>query len=246
MKIFSPLEHFEINFFTYLYNFYYDLSLNSGTVYLLSVLFFLLFTYFSLTKSTLVRSRSQIFFENLYLVVLAIFKQQISSVRALRFFPLIFTLFLFISLLNFTSLFIYSVSLTGHIIITMALAFSLFIGLLIIGLLNYGVNFFNFFVPKGVPLVLLDFIIVIEVFSFIIRPFSLSIRLFANMLAGHTLMGIFAQFAAYIISNYFLIFFLPLILVFLVFLLEIAVSIIQAYIFVSLICIYLNDVINLH
>jgi F-type H+-transporting ATPase subunit a len=125
-------------------------------------------------------------------------------------------------------------------------SFSLFISLFIIALLNYGKKFFDFFVPSGVPKILLGFIVVIEIFSFAIRPFSLSIRLFANMLAGHTLLGIFAQFAAFVSTHFLLLFFIPIILVFLVFLLEIAVSIIQAYIFVSLVCIYLNDVISLH
>ena len=86
----------------------------------------------------------------------------------------------------------------------------------------------------------------IEVFSFLIRPFSLAIRLFANMLAGHTLLGIFAQFGAFVSKNYFFFFFIPILLLLAVFFLEIAVSLIQAYIFVSLVCIYINDVVILH
>jgi len=123
---------------------------------------------------------------------------------------LVHFLFIYIFILNFSSLFIYGVSLTGHILITAYLAFSIFIGLFLIGLLNHGRLFFNLFKPKGVPKVLLDFIILIEIFSFCIRPFSLSIRLFANMLAGHTLMGIFSQFCSFIIHNFIFIFFLTL------------------------------------
>lgn len=185
-------------------------------------------------------------FSSLYEILLGIFKQQITSPRALKYFPFVVTLFIYIFLLNFTSLFVYSSSLTGHILITSYLSFSIFISLIIIGFLNYGLHFFNFFIPSDVPKILLDFIILIEVFSFVIRPFSLAIRLFANMLAGHTLLGIFSQFAAYVIHSYLLIFIIPIILVFLVFLLEVAVSAIQAYIFISLVCIYINDVINLH
>jgi ATP synthase subunit 6 len=244
--IFSPLEHFELNFFTYLYNGVYDFSLTSGAVYLISLLFFIYFFYFSVKKITLTSLNSNILVEELFFFLLSIFKQQIASVRALRFFPLVFTLFLYIFLLNFSSLFVYGVSLTGHILVTAYMSFSIFISLFIIGLLNFGRNFFGFFVPKGVPKILLDFIISIEVFSFAIRPFSLAIRLFANMLAGHTLMGIFSKFCAYIIKNYFFLFLLPFILVILVFMLEVAVSLIQAYIFVSLVCIYINDVYNLH
>lgn len=246
MNIKSPLEHFELNFFTYFYNYFYDFSISSGNLYLLSLLFFLIFMFLSLKDINIIYSKSQLFFESIYYFLLSIFKQQISSVRALRYFPLIFTLFVYIFLLNFSSLFVYGVSLTGHILVTAYLAFSIFVSLFIMGLLNHGFHFFSFFVPKGVPKILLDFIILIEVFSFLIRPFSLSIRLFANMLAGHTLMGIFAQFCAFIIKNYTLLFFIPFVLVILVFLLEIAVSAIQAYIFTSLVCIYINDIINLH
>lgn len=244
--IFSPLEHFEFQIFTFLYNEYYDFSINSGTLYLLSLVFFLIFFYVILNKARIISFASTFVVENSYNLLLSIFKQQVVSIRALRFFPFIFNLFFFIFILNFSSLFIFGVSLTGHILITAYISFSIFISFFIIGLLNFGLKFFSFFVPSGVPKILLDFIILIEVFSFTIRPFSLAIRLFANMLAGHTLMGIFSKFSAYVIKNYFLFFIIPLILVILVFSLEIAVSLIQAYIFVSLVCIYLNDVCNLH
>lgn len=244
--IFSPLEHFELQIFTFLYNEYYDFSINSGSVYLLSLIFFLVFFYFMINKTKIISFASSFTIEYSYNLLLSVFKQQVISIRALRFFPFIFVLFFFVFILNFSSLFVFGVSLTGHILITAYISFSIFISLFIIGLLNFGLKFFNFFIPSGVPQILLDFIILIEIFSFAIRPFSLAIRLFANMLAGHTLMGIFSKFTSYIIKNYLLFFFVPLILVFLVFSLEIAVSIIQAYIFVSLVCIYLNDVCNLH
>ncbi|MCB1711847.1 MAG: F0F1 ATP synthase subunit A [Candidatus Riesia sp.] len=242
----SPLEHFELNIYSYLYNFFYDFSLNSGSVYLLSLTFFSFFFFLSFLKPTIVPSKIQTIFLKTYYLVFEIFKQQVNSPRAHRFFPFIFSLFFYIFLLNFSSLYIYGVSLTGHILVTVYFSFSIFISLFIIGMLNYGFKFFNFFVPKGVPTILLDFIIAIEVFSFAIRPFSLAIRLFANMLAGHTLIGIFSKFTHFIIQNYFIFFLIPFTLVFLVFLLEIAVSLIQAYIFVNLVCIYLNDIINLH
>jgi F-type H+-transporting ATPase subunit a len=244
--ILSPLEHFELNIFTLFYNEFYDLSVTSGGLYLLSLLFFLLFYYYIIKNSNVILNKSSIIAEYSFDFLLSIFKQQVISVRAQKFFPLIFVLFFYIFLLNFSSLFVFGVSLTGHILITGYLSFSIFLSLFIIGLLNFGQSFFKFFVPSGVPQVLLDFIILIEVFSFAIRPFSLSIRLFANMLAGHTLMGIFSKSCAFIMQHYFFFFLIPLVLVVLVFTLEIAVSIIQAYIFVSLVCIYLNDVYNLH
>lgn len=242
----SPLEHFELNYYTYLYIGGYDFSITSALLYLVSLVFFLVFFLLTTEKINLIPDRSEVFVQSVYRGVLSVFKQQIVSVRALRYFPLIFTLFLYIFILNFSSLFVYGVSLTGHIVVTSFFSFSFFIGIIIIGLLNHGVGFFRLFIPQNVPNILLDFIIVIEVFSFLIRPFSLSIRLFANMLAGHTLLGIFAQFSAYVIKNFVIFLVIPFILLFAIFLLEIAVSLIQAYIFVSLICIYLNDVIVLH
>jgi F-type H+-transporting ATPase subunit a len=245
-KIYSPLEHFELNIFSFLYIYIYDFSLNSGSLYLLSLIFFFSFLFFTLRKNFLLETKAQIIYLNLYEFILTIFKQQVHSTRALRFFPFIFSLFFFIFILNFSSLFIFGVSLTGHILITAYLSFSIFISLFLYGLLNYDKKFFQFFVPNGVPKVLLDFIILIEIFSFAIRPFSLSIRLFANMLAGHTLMGIFSKFCIFTIQNFLLLALVPYILVILVLLLEVAVAVIQAYIFVSLVCIYLNDVLNLH
>jgi len=242
----SPLEHFEANAFTYLYLFGYDFSITSRILYLLSLFSFLCFFSFLGSKVLVVPNASQTLGENIYLAVFSVFKQQISSVRILRFFPLIFTLFMYIFLLNFSSLFIFGVSISGHITVTCFFSFTFFIALIIIGFLNHGLGFFKLFVPQNVPKVLLDFLIVIEVFSFFIRPFSLAIRLFANMLAGHTLLGIFAQFGVYVFKNHAVFFFVPLLLLLAVFFLEIAVSLIQAYIFASLVCIYLNDVVILH
>jgi F-type H+-transporting ATPase subunit a len=242
----SPLEHFELNYYTHFYFLHYDFSITSALLYLLSLFFFLAFLIFISEYTNLVPNRPQILGENLFLIVLSLFKQQISSVRILRFFPFVFTLFAYIFILNFTSLFVFGVSVTGHIMVTCFFSFSIFIGLIIIGFLNHGFGFFKLFVPQNVPNALLDFLIVIEVFSFLIRPFSLAIRLFANMLAGHTLLGIFAQFGVFVSKKYFFFFFIPLALLLAVFFLEIAVSLIQAYIFVSLVCIYLNDVVILH
>jgi len=203
---FSPLEHFELNYYTYIYNAFYDFSITSSFIFLLSMLFFLVYFALLLSNTTVVPGFSQLVLENIFIFVLSIFKQQVQSVRALRFFPLMFTLFIYIFLLNFTSLYVYGSSLTGHIMVTMFFSFGIFFSLIIIGFLNYGLKFLSLFVPQNVPNVLLDFIIIIEIFSFAIRPFSLSIRLFANMLAGHTLMGIFAKFTAYVIKNFFIFF----------------------------------------
>lgn len=242
----SPLEHFELNLFAFFYSRLYDFSITSGGIFLLSLFFFLCFFYFLSKNSNIFLNTSGATTEFFFNLLFSLFKQQISSVRAQKYFPFVFVLFIYIFILNFSSLFVFGVSLTGHILITAYLSFSIFLGLFFIGFLNFGRTFLDIFVPAGVPTILLDFIILIEVFSFAIRPFSLAIRLFANMLAGHTLLGIFSKFCAFVMQHFFFFFLLPLILVVLVFTLEVAVSIIQAYIFVNLICIYLNDVYNLH
>ncbi|HMP27981.1 MAG TPA: F0F1 ATP synthase subunit A [Saprospiraceae bacterium] len=240
------MEHFEINIFKHIVLFGYDFSITSALLYLLSLSFFLGFFMILSFNLFMKPKNGQVLAEAIYLVILTIFKQQISSVRVMRFFPLLFTIFVYIFILNFTSLFVFGVSVTGHIMVTCFFSFSFFLGVIIIGFLNHGSDFFKLFVPQNVPKVLLDFLVVIEVFSFLIRPFSLSIRLFANMLAGHTLLGIFAQFGAFITKNYYFFIIIPILLLVAVFFLEIAVSLIQAYIFVSLACIYLNDVVILH
>ena len=243
--VFSPLEHFEVNYFTYLYLYYFDFSVTTATLYFFFMnLFFILF-FIVFWNYKIIPTRFQLVFENIFFLLLNILRQQISSVRILRFFPFYFTIAILIFLLNFTSLISYNVSLTGHIIITLSYSLIIFIGLIIIGFLNYRLTFLTLFYPKDVPKALLGFLILIEVLSFLIRPLSLSIRLFANMLAGHTLLGIFAAFANFVIKNFSLFLILPLIFCFLILVLEFGVSIIQAYVFYILISIYLNDVSDL-
>ena len=243
--IYSPLEHFELNYFTYLYIYYYDLSITSTTFYFILMTLFLIMITSFLVNYSFIPKKSQYVLENFTSALLVLFKQQLPSLRLLKFFPFYFTIALTIFFLNFTSLVAYNISLTGHIMITLSYSFIIFLGLIIIGFLNYRLYFLTLFYPKGVPVFLLVFLIIIELLSFLIRPFSLAIRLFANMLAGHTLLGIFSAFANFILNKVSLILFLPLIFCFLILLLEFGVAIIQVYVFFILICIYLNDISDL-
>lgn len=127
--------------------------------------------------------------------------------------------------------------------LTLTLSISFFMAIFFIGFLNNDVNFFDLFVPKGVPLPLVPFLSIIEILSFSIRPFSLAIRLFANMLAGHTLLTIFSSFGSFIVKNFKIIYFIPFILCFLITLLEFCVSIIQTYVFIILLVIYLSELV---
>ena len=166
------------------------------------------------------------------------------------YFPFIFTLFIFILFGNLLGLIPYGFTFTSHIIVTFAMAAVVFIGVTIIGIARHGWHFLRLFVPHGVPLVLLFLLVPIEILSYFIRPFTLSIRLFANMMAGHTMLAIFAGFVAPLA-----ILAVPLVKplavvplgvdVLLIFL-EILVAVLQAYVFAILTCLYLRDAIHLH
>jgi F-type H+-transporting ATPase subunit a len=159
-----------------------------------------------------------------------------------EFFPFVFTLFMFILFANFLGMIPYAYTVTSQIVVTFALAAVVFIGVTIIGIVRHGFHFLRLFVPQGVPAPLLLLLVPIEVLSYFIRPFTLAIRLFANMLAGHTMLAIFAGFAASI--GIFGI--LPLGVDILLIALEVLVAALQAYVFAILTCLYLSDAIHLH
>jgi len=137
----------------------------------------------------------------------------------------------------------YSFTVTSHIIVTFVLAAIIFVGVTIIGFIKHGIKYLELFVPKGVPVVLLPLIVVIEIISYLSRPVSLSVRLFANMMAGHTMLKVFGGF---VISLGLLGGWLPLGFSVALTGLEILVAFLQAYVFAILTCIYLNDALNLH
>jgi F-type H+-transporting ATPase subunit a len=159
-----------------------------------------------------------------------------------EFFPFVFTLFMFILFANFLGMIPYSYTVTSQIVVTFALAAVVFIGVTIIGIVRHGLGFLRLFVPQGVPPVLLLLLVPIELLSYFIRPFTLAIRLFANMLAGHTMLAIFAGFAASIG----LLGILPMGIDILLVALEVLVAALQAYVFAILTCLYLSDAIHLH
>jgi len=160
----------------------------------------------------------------------------------MAYFPFIFSLFMFVLLGNLLGLVPYSFTFTSHIIVTFALAAMVFIGVTIIGIVKHGFRFLSLFVPAGVPKVLLLLLVPIELLSYCIRPFTLAIRLFANMLAGHTMLAIFAGFAA----SAPLFGILPVGLDVLIYFLEVLVAVLQAYVFAILSCLYLHDALHLH
>jgi len=158
------------------------------------------------------------------------------------FFPFILTLFMFILFGNLLGLLPYSFTFTSHIIVTFAMALTVFIGVTIIGLVRHGLHFFSFFVPKGVPMALMPLMVPIEIISYLSRPVSLSIRLFANMMAGHTMMKVFGGFV-FILGVFGV---APLLVNVALTAFEVLVAFLQAYVFTVLTCLYLNDAIHLH
>jgi F-type H+-transporting ATPase subunit a len=165
----------------------------------------------------------------------------------MKFFPFVFTLFMFVLTLNMFGLIPYAFTVTSHIIITAALAITVFLLVLGYGLYAHGLHFFNLFVPKGVPIYILPLIVAIEVLSFISRPISHSVRLFANMLAGHITLKVFAGFILLMGSLGFLGWMgaaLPFFMIVILMALETLVAFLQAYVFAILTCIYINDAIH--
>ena len=168
--------------------------------------------------------------------------------EGMRFFPFVFSIFMFVLALNMLGLIPYAFTVTSHIIITAALAITVFLTVLIYGLMRHGLHFFNLFVPKGVPVYILPLIVGIEILSFISRPISHSVRLFANMLAGHITLKVFAGFIILMGSAMGAVGWaggvLPFTMIVILMALETLVAFLQAYVFAILTCIYLNDAIH--
>jgi len=167
--------------------------------------------------------------------------------EGMKFFPLIFSLFMFIMISNFIGIVPYTFTVSSHLIVTVALALVVFFTVLFYGLYKNGLKFFKIFVPSGVPIAILPLVMFIEVLSFFLRPVSHSVRLFANMLAGHIALKVFASFIGMLGALGFLGWagaVLPLGLTMALTALELLVAFLQAYVFAILTCIYLNDAIH--
>lgn len=191
-------------------------------------------------------------FENIYNVILNMVKENIGGniQRAVRFFPFIFSLFIFILVANLIGLIPYSSTVTSYLIVTFAMAVMVLLGVNIIAGRFHGLVYFGHFLPAGCPFALYPLIIPIEFISYVFRVVSLSVRLFANMMAGHTLLAVLAGFGWTMAtgpSTDLLLFHpLPIFVVFVLVFLETAVAIIQSYVFTILTCMYLDEAINLH
>src|SRR5437660_7653741 len=171
-----------------------------------------------------------------------------AGAEGMKFFPLVFSLFMFICVSNLVGIIPYTFTVSSHIIITATLALLVFFIVLIYGLYRNGLKFFKIFVPSGIPIYILPLVVFIEIFSFFLKPISHSVRLFANMLAGHISLKVFAGFVAMLGTSLGAIGWvggvMPLALTVALTALELLVAFLQAYVFAILTCIYLNDAIH--
>jgi F-type H+-transporting ATPase subunit a len=217
----------------------------SALYMLLAVAVITLVTVLATRGSSLIPGRLQSLVEMSYEFVASTVRSSAGE-EGMRFFPLVFSLFMFILLLNLFGMIPYGFTVTSHIIITFALAAVVILTVIVYGIAKHGTHFFGLFVPSGVPGWLMPLLVAIEVISFISRPISLSVRLFANMLAGHIALKIFAGFVATLLSAgvWSILSPLPLLLTVALTALEFLVAVLQAYVFATLTSIYLNDALH--
>ena len=247
----SPMSQFQIERYVPLNLFGYDASFtNSALAMVLAAAIVVGFIWYAMRHRSLIPNRLQSVAEMAYEFIHNVVKQTAGE-EALGYFPFIFTLFMFILVSNLLGLinipgvsnFYLPFTSTSHIIVTFALAATVFIGVTLIGIYKHGLGFLKLFVPSGVPLLMLIILIPIEVISYFTRPISLSVRLFANMMAGHTLLKVFGGF---VVGLGLLGGWAPLIFMVPFTGLEILVAFLQAYVFAILTSIYLNDALHIH
>ena len=220
-----------------------DISFTNASLFMVisSIAILLIFNLGS-KKNLLIPNKIQLLAELSYTFISKMISDTAGS-KAKPYFAFIFSLFMFVLFCNMLGMIPYSFTVTSHIIVTFILAIFIFISVTIIGFIKHGLSYLKLFVPSGVPLILMPLIVVIEIISYLSRPISLSVRLFANMMAGHTMMKVFGGFVVSlgIIGGW-----LPLSFTVALTGLEILVAFLQAYVFAILTCIYLNDALNLH
>ncbi len=243
----DPLKQFTIKYIFPMNFFGFDISYTNSALWMTIGLFgtVLLFQY-SLRGKLIVPNKAQALIEISYDFISSMIRD-FAGKAGERFFSFIFALFWFILMGNLLGLIPGSFTITSHIIVTFSLALFGFLTANIIGIYKHGFGFFRLFVPEGVPLVLLPLISLIELISYLVRPFSLSIRLFANMMAGHIVLKLFATFSIMLAgSDLAGMTIIPILANVFVIGLEFLVALLQTYVFTLLTCLYINDAINLH
>ena len=238
----SPVEQFKLKSLVPFELGGVDLSYTTSSLWMtITVVCVTAFLTLSMRGGRLVPGRWQSMAEMSYEFIANMIRENVGA-EGRKYFPFIFTLFMFILVGNLVGMIPFAYTFTSQIIVTFAMAATIFIGVTVIGLVRHGLHFFSLFVPSGTPLILAPLLIPIEVISYFVRPVSLSVRLFANMMAGHTMMKVFGGFTGLLgvlgVA--------PIILLVALTGFEIMVAVLQAYVFTVLTCLYLNDAIHLH
>lgn len=239
--MFSPLDQFENHLLRPIYFYFFELSINSVFLgFFFGVTIFCIFFFVATFGGFVIPNRIQSLFELFYSFVISMIYSQ-TGYLGIVYLPFVFTLFSFIFCLNFVGLVPYGFTVTAQIFTPFFIAFTVNISLLIVGIFKHSYKFIYLFLPSGLSKFLLPFIFCIELFTYLLRTFSLFLRLFANMMAGHTLLNIctlalFAALPTSIIFGFF-----SFLIVACVLCLELLISFLQAYVFSVLFCVYLND-----
>ena len=238
----SPLEQFTIKPLVDIHLGGVDASFtNSSLMMVITVVAIGAFLTLGMRGRTPVPGRWQSMVELFYEFIANLVRETVGS-EGRKYFPVILTLFMFLMVGNLLGLFPYSFTFTSHIIVTFGMAIVVFVLVTILGFVRHGAHFLTFFVPPGAPVGLWPLLIPIEIISYLSRPISLSVRLFANMLAGHTMLKVFGGFVftlglAGVVPIAFLVALTGL---------EMLIAVLQAYVFTILTCLYINDALHLH
>jgi F-type H+-transporting ATPase subunit a len=238
----GPLEQFEIKPIVRILIEGVDLSFTNSALWMvIAVAAVYYFVVLGTRQHALVPGRLQSLVELSYEFVAGLVRENAGK-EGMRFFPLIFTLFMFIFMGNMLGMIPGSFTFTSHIIVTFFMALCVWVGVTVYGFYLHGARFLTFFAPSGAPVYMLPLLVPIEILSYCVRPISLSVRLFVNMMAGHTMMKVFAGFI--IALGVFGV--APLAIAVALTGFEFAVAFLQAYVFTVLTCLYLHDAIHMH
>ncbi|WP_448188722.1 F0F1 ATP synthase subunit A [Azospirillum sp. sgz301742] len=246
----DPLHQFQINPIMQLVIAGYDVSFSNSALFMVvasALVYYLLTT--GMKQRALIPGRLQSLAEMFYEFVAGMVRENAGH-DAKPYFPFVFTLFMFILFGNMLGMIPYTFTFTSHIIVTFAMALTVFVFVTVLALMKHGLHFFSFFMPHGAPVALAPILIPIEVISYVMRPVSLSIRLFANMMAGHTMLKVFAGFTVMMIGGLgavgFLAGIVPIAINVALTGFEFLVAFLQAYVFSILTCLYIRDALELH
>jgi len=240
----APLEQFEIYNIFNINLFPIPILISNWNVYIIFLIVLLIIlSIFFIYNLTLLSYVGHLMLELLYLFMAGLTSRH-CNIEGLKFFPLFFLTFLFVLFANIIGLIPLSFTLTSQLILPVILAVSYNLSFFFWGLAFHGFNFFQVFVPRGVPILLLPLVVVIEIISYLLRSFSLSVRLFANMMAGHTLLYILSSFVVALAQISLFLGLVPALLVLGVSFLEIGIAALQAYVFVVLLSIYVTDALH--